>query len=68
MQADTDCPWYTTMEEVYKQLAEKQCIESKVWQSAMMALHPDKHPTQKECHNTGTLIRQNIQEKKCKKK
>jgi hypothetical protein len=68
-QANTDCPWYTTVEEVYKQLAEKECIEPELWRSALVAVHPDKHINQpdalKHCSDALTLIQQNILRKKC---
>ena len=66
-QADTDCPWYQTVEKGYQQLAEKGCIERPVWRDAMMAMHPDRAPpdTLEKCLEASTLIRQHIQPRKC---
>ena len=73
-QADTDCPWYQTVEKGYQQLAEKGCIERPVWRDAMMAMHPDRArgqsqtlppDTLEKCFEASTLIRQDIQPRKC---
>ena len=63
-QANTDCPWYTTVEEVYKQLAEKECIEPELWRSALVAVHTDHHanqPLPKHCSDAEADLLETLQ-------